>query len=82
MNVFIIWDNRKRNTSASYYNLLFEHFVSLAFDKKVRIKLLKRGTMQDLARKYMYIEVDGEEEDIEEFFKFLKNENYEIYKEV
>ena len=80
MRILIFWQDGRKVIGQATYNTIFENFVNLAYERKVHLRKLKHGTWRDVNRRYMLLEIDGE--NIHDFLQSMKAMNYEIYQEV
>ncbi len=81
MKVLVLWPNGTP-ISSQKYNFIFTHFVELGYDNEVLIKRIKHGTLSELHKRFMLLELKGEKENIAQFVQALKSEHYELYEEV
>lgn len=81
MKLLVLWPNGTP-ISSQKYNFIFEHFTELGFDNEVLIKRIKHGTLAELHKRFMLLELKGEKDKIAQFEKALREEHYELYEEV
>ena len=81
MKLLIMWNNGK---PAHYkvYSFLFQHLTELGYESEVFVRELKHGTLAELGKRFMLLELKGEKESIKQFLQAVKEEHYEVFEEV
>ncbi|XOB63838.1 hypothetical protein ACMC56_16730 (plasmid) [Campylobacterota bacterium DY0563] len=76
MRILVLWSGR---VSKNTHRIIFEYLVSLAYESRTHIRLLKGGTLESLDRmRFLWLDVEG---NVDRFLERVR-ENYTVYREV